>query len=266
VDLRGEPFRGKTVIVTGASQGIGRAIALAFHEAGATVVMAARSIDLLRSIAAEAPPAAGRLIPCQADVTDDASVQAMADLALAETGRIDILVNNAGLGLNGPVAELGLEQWQHAVQVNLFGAVRCIQKVVPAMRRQGGGQIIQISSVAGRVSVPYVGAYSATKFALNAISDALRIEETPARIQVISVYPGSTESNFRQNALGAQKWPKVRPAKVSAGVVAERVLAASLRGERDVYIRWKDRLLCWFGERFPRLGDWVLRKAYRLVP
>lgn len=258
------PMRGKTVLITGASMGIGKEIALLFAEAGATVVIAARSAELLREVADTATSPPGQLLPFPADVTDPQAVQALVDFALRETGRIDILINNAGVGLNGPISDLDLDSWHKAVELNLIAPVLCIQKVLPIMRRLGGGQIIQISSVAGRVSVPYIGGYAATKFGLNAISDALRIEATPDKVHVISVYPGSTESNFRTNALGERKWPKVRPNRVSGRVVAERVLRASLRGERDVYIRQTDRLLCWFGERFPHLSDWILRNAYKL--
>ena len=260
-----QPFNAKTVIVTGASMGIGLAIARAFCAAGATVVAAARSEQALREAADQAASLPGRLLPFPTDVTAEMDVQRLVDCALEQTGRIDILVDNAGMGVNGSVAEVDLDQWRQTLELNLITPVMLIQKVVPLMRRQGGGQIIQISSVAGRVSVPWIGAYSATKFGLNAISDALRLEETPSGIQVISVYPGSTESNFRDNALGERRWAKVRPSRVSAERVAHRVLRASLRGERDVYITLVDRFICWFGERFPRLSDFAMRKAFKLT-
>lgn len=259
-------FAEKTVVVTGASMGIGEAIAVAFAQEGAHLVLAARSEALLQEVAArlEATGARGRVLAVVADVTDPVQVAHLADVARSLTGRVDVLVNNAGLGMNGSVDALDLDAWRRCLDVNLLGAVRVIQAFLPAMKAAGGGTIVQVSSVLGKISTPYTGGYNASKHALNAISDALRLEAAPWGIRVVSVYPGSTESNFRTNALGGIDGRKVRLKRVPAAVVADRVVRAVERGERDVYATVRDRLLCWLGTRLPGLADWAVKRAYRL--
>lgn len=256
-------FSGKTVVITGASMGIGEALAAAFAAEGANLVLAARSADLLAEVAGRIARGWGRIVTIPCDVTNPADVARLVRESLAVTGRIDVLINNAGVGMNGAVETLDLSAWRRCLEVNLLGAVGVIQAFLPDMKAARGGSIVQISSVLGKVSVPYTAGYNASKYALNAISDALRLEVAPYGIAVISVYPGSTETSFRANSLGEFNPPKVRPFRVTADKVARRVVQAVRRGERDVYISLQDTLLCWLGTRFPRLTDYALQRAYR---
>lgn len=256
-------FAGKTVVITGASMGIGEAIAASFASEGANLVLAARSAALLEKVAGRIAPGAGRIITVPCDVTLPADIDRLVRESEAITGRVDLLINNAGVGMNGAVETLDLTAWRRCLEVNLLGAVGVIQAFLPGMKAARGGSIVQISSVLGKVSAPYTAGYNASKYALNAISDALRLEVAPYGIQVISIYPGSTESSFRTNSLGEFNPPKVRPFRVTADKVARRVVKAVRRGERDVYISLQDTLLCWFGTRFPRLTDFALRRMYR---
>lgn len=258
-------FTGKTAVVTGASMGIGEAIATAFAREGAHLVLAARSASLLDEVAARIRSLGGpgQVQTARCDVTDPDQVALLAETAVSLTGRVDLLVNNAGVGLNSPIEALDLDSLQRCLDVNLFGALRVIQAFLPGMKAAGGGTIVQISSVLGKVSTPYTGGYNASKHALNAISDALRLEAAPWGVRVVSVYPGSTQSSFRDNSLGTDI-RKVRLNRVPAEVVARRVVQAVARGERDVYATLRDRLLCWFGTRLPGLSDWAVKRAYNL--
>lgn len=244
--------------------GIGEAIAKAFAEEGANLVLAARKGERLNELAAGLAGFGGKVVAVPTDVTEPRQVDRLVTASLALTGRVDVLVNNAGVGINGAVENLDLEQWRHCLEVNLLGAVQVIQSFLPHLRAAGSGTIVQISSVLGKVSTPYTAGYNASKHALNAVSDALRLEVAPFGIKVVSVYPGSTESQFRTNSLGEAHMPKVRFNRVPAELVARRILRAVQREERDVYITFRDRLLCWAATRLPRLADWAIAKAYKI--
>lgn len=254
---------GKTVLITGASMGIGEALAEAFAEAGANLVLAARTESRLAEIAHRIARHGVTTLSVAVDVTRDEDVQKLAEAALSLNGRVDVLINNAGVGMNGAVAEMDIAALRRCLEVNLVAPIRLIQAFLPAMTGAGGGTIVQISSVLGKVSVPYTAGYNASKYALNAISDALRLEAARAGVRVVSVYPGSTESNFRANSLGAPGAPKVRLYRMTAETVARRIVKAVRRGERDVFITWKDALLCWIAVRFPGLADRILLAAYQ---
>ena len=261
----GRFFAGKTALVTGASSGIGRATALALMEAGATVVAFARSRGALDELAEAAP---NRILPCVGDVTRPPDLAAAVQLALDATGHLDILVNNAGIGLNARVEETEPDWLRRCLEVNVVGSLNAIQAVLPVMRRQGAGQVINVASLAGRLPVPYSGGYSASKYALTALGEALRLENRTAGVQVVQVFPGSVATPFRRHALGRSLGPKPRPRRVTADRVARRILQASRRGERGAYVTWLDwllsRLFAWVPGLSTSVLGWVYRRAERL--
>jgi NAD(P)-dependent dehydrogenase (short-subunit alcohol dehydrogenase family) len=173
----------KVALVTGASSGIGADTARLLHAAGFTVYAVARRLEPMR----ELTELGVRVFSL--DVTDDASVTAGVEKIIAETGRIDVLVNNAGYGSYGSVEDVPLDEARRQFEVNVFGLARLIQLAVPHMRAQGGGRIINISSIGGKFYEPLGGWYHATKFALEGLSDSLRIELRPFGIDVVLVEP-----------------------------------------------------------------------------
>ncbi len=169
------------VIVTGASSGIGRAIAVEFGRRGARLALASRDQSALEEAAAAIKTDGGSAVVIPTDVTVDGAVKEMADAAIRELGGIDILVNNAGIGMTAPIADASSADVDKLFGLNVIAAAAAIRAVIPIMRAQGSGMIINISSMAGRVVIPRIGYYSASKFALAAIGDALRMEESHRR-------------------------------------------------------------------------------------
>src|SRR5438309_24824 len=229
--------KGARVIITGASQGIGRAIALEFGRRGARLALAARSRPALEELAGLINADGGSAIVIPTDVTDADAVEQLAQETVIELGGIDILVNNAGIGITAPIGDASSADVEAVFRLNVLAAAAAIRAVVPTMRAQHDGMIINISSMAGKVVIPRIGYYSASKFALTAIGDALRMEEAHRGIKVMNVFPGTTRSNFGENRLGIRgRGAHQRVPPVSADKVARRVASAVDRNHSSVYI------------------------------
>ncbi len=197
------PIRGKIVLITGASSGIGRATAHAFAARGAHVVLAARRADLLAEVEGELRryPATALVVPT--DVTRDDDLAHLVSEAQRAFGRIDVLVNNAGVGRAGALVELDARQLHAVLQTNLLGTIRLTQLVLPLMIEQGYGHIVNVSSYAAYVHVPGMGIYSASKAGQVAFSNCLRRELVGAGIYVSSVLPGATRTAMITAAMEA---------------------------------------------------------------
>jgi len=189
----------KVVLVTGASSGVGRSCAVHLAERGHEVYGTSR-----RARDTDPGPPGCRLLAM--DVTDEQSVDETVKTMLRESGRIDVVVNNAGIGLAGPVEQTSVEEALALLDTNLLGALRVCRRVLPEMRRQGRGTIINISSLAGRVGVPFQGMYSATKFGLEGLSEALRMEVGRWGVRVVVIAPGDLRTEFVNNRRLAGEW------------------------------------------------------------
>ena len=255
-------FHDKIVIVTGASSGIGLETALRFARAGARVVLAARTQTRLQEVMDAHPDLRDRLRVVPADVTKDEDVQRLVATTIAEFGRVDILVNNAGIGMRAPVAESPLDDTRCLMEVNFYGPLRCIQTVLPHMRQRGSGQIVNVGSILSLVVAPRNGIYCASKFALLAVSDALRMELHGTGIEVISVLPAYTETPFFENmyrygnAARISPFPGQHPAKV-----ARAILRGCARHKRQVVLTLSSRVAIWLKRFSPRLLDFIIRQT-----
>ena len=239
------------VIVTGASSGIGRAIALEFGRRGARLALASRNRPALEDVAASIKAQGGSAVVIPTDVAAEGAVKQMTDEAIRELGGIDILVNNAGRGMSATIGDASTADVEALFALNVLAAAAAIRAVIPIMRAQGSGMIINISSMAGRVVIPRIGYYSASKFALTAIGDALRMEESHRGIRVMNVFPGTTHSSFGENRLGTQgrQAHQVLP-PVSAEKVARRIAQAVARNRRSVYVSF-------FPDRAGLAANWL---------
>lgn len=248
------------MVVTGASMGIGEAIARIFAAQGASVVLLSR--DLSRAEAGRNRIGfLERTAAFSCDVRHAEEIDRVLGLALHHFGRIDVWINNAGHGLLDSVLQMDMSACHEMFDTNFFGAVSAIQKVIPIMSQQGGGTIINISSVAGHIPLPFHAAYSASKFALDAISKAARVELKKNGIHVMTVCPGYVRTAFGENAVRGHELKKVRPNSVR-GISAERVARATLRGylkqKREVIVPWTMHVPVKLYQLFPSLVEWAM--------
>ena len=230
----------KVVVVTGASTGIGEAIARIFCERGANVVLLSRDAGRAETARTRIGHAE-RTVALACDVRHREEIDRVISLTRHHFGRIDVWVNNAGHGLVDSVAEMDMAECRDLFETNLFGALTAMQAVLPIMKEQNSGTIINISSVAGHLPLPYSAAYSGSKFALNAMGKAARIELRKRNINVLTVCPGYVRTDFSANAVRGREVKKVRPESVR-GISVERVARATLTGylkeKREVIVPW----------------------------
>ncbi len=193
---------GKAVAITGASSGIGEATALALARAGASVALGARRKDRIDALAARIEDEGGTAVALEVDVTDEGQARAFVETAAERLGRLDSLVNNAGVMLLGPVEQADSEQWRTMINVNVLGLLYCTSAALPIMRAQESGDIVNVSSVAGRFARAGNAVYAATKFAVGAFSEGLRNEVTEGGIRVTLIEPGFVDTELQSHNEG----------------------------------------------------------------
>lgn len=214
----------KVILITGASSGIGEATAKLLAAHGATVVLGARRVDKLGQIVADIQNAGGMAEALALDVTQRAQLQAFADHAIARHGRIDAIINNAGVMPLSPLAALRVEEWDWMIDVNIRGVLHGIAAVLPTMRQQGFGHVVNIASIGAHAVSPTAAVYCATKYAVCAISEGLRQESSDIRVTTIS--PGVTESELAEtitDAAGREEMKAFRKVAISASAIARAI-------------------------------------------
>ena len=222
----------KTAVVTGAGKGIGKAIALALSGAGANVVIAARTQSDMEGVANLVRESGGAALPVRADVSKEEDVQSLVSQTMDRFGRIDMLINNAGIGSFANVESLSVGKFDRMWEVNVRGVFLCTRAVLPAMIRQKSGDIINISSLAGRNSFAGGAGYCSTKWALIGFARCLMLEVRAHNIRVITLCPGSVDTDFGDHEHGAPRSQGVIP---TADDVA-RVVLDSISMPRHVMV------------------------------
>lgn len=249
----------EVVLVTGASRGIGRAVALEFARQGARLVLAARDEQRLALVADEVRDLGAEALVAPADVTSPDAVASLVEAATREFGRIDVLVNNAGIGKVGGVESAtfadNLRQTQRA---SLFGMIEVTRRVVPIMRRQGAGSIVMMSSVMGRKAFAWFGSYAIVMHGVSAFSDSLRQELAGSGVRVSVIHPALTATDLLREAAEAEMPPPFRHmTPLSADAVGRAVVAAVRRGRRRVVLPRRANVLLLAEALSPRAGDLV---------
>jgi short-subunit dehydrogenase len=218
---------GKVVLITGASEGIGAACVDEFRRKGAKLSLTARSEAKLAQVGGS------DALVTPGDVTDPAVRQRIVDRTLERFGRLDILLNNAGKGIYSPTAETPLETIRSVYELNLFAPLAMIHLAVPVMRAQGSGMIVNVGSIAGKITLPWLTTYCGTKFALGAMTDGLRMELRGTGIHAMTVCPGYVKTGFQANALGGPAPKSLRERKQYA-ISPQRCASDIVRGvERE---------------------------------
>jgi short-subunit dehydrogenase len=261
---RRRKLEGARILITGASQGIGRAMALEAARRGAKVLAAARNEDLLAELVAEGKEKGWTIHTVRADVTDPAGRLAMVEAAQRLLGGLDVLVNNAGIGATGHFADSGPERMRQIFEVNFFGLTETTRVCLPLLKEGTNPAILNISSVAGRRGLPARSDYSASKFAVQGFSEALRSELAKDGIDVLLVNPGLTQTNFSKNMIEQKAKMQLDHLRgMTSEQVANLTLDALARGSNEVTFTLQGRLLLLVNRFFPWFVDRMTRRKVR---
>jgi NAD(P)-dependent dehydrogenase (short-subunit alcohol dehydrogenase family) len=262
-------WSGKVVVVTGASAGLGLAIAEAFSAVGANVALVARGREALELAAAKLRSAGSDVLAVTADVTVDADVTRMVDETLARFGRIDVLVNNAGKSARGRILDTTPDDFRHLIDVNLLSTVRCTRAAAPSLIASRG-QIVNIGSLAGKAAARWIGAYAAAKFAVTAYTQQLRLELADDGVHAMLVCPGPiarTETRSRDTdrlenlpAEASKPGAGVKTKPLDPAWLAREIVRGCEERRGELVYPWVARLLFAIGQLSSKWGDWLIRR------
>ena len=255
-------FANQVVLITGASRGIGRCLAIDFAKQGATVVGCGRSRERLQETLDEIRASSPMSTAIACDVGDRAQVRAMVSAAVEDFGKVDILINNAGIGMRKPFAEASLDTIEEIMRTNFLGMVYCTHEVLPSMIKRGSGHIVNISSVSGQIGTLNMAVYCASKFAMNGFSESLYHELRPLGIYVSLVSPGPVETDFSRSF--ADVPPKSPPSLAVTPQAVSRAVIKTIEHRRFEVVmpRWL-ALVCRLKRIAPNLFRAAAQRTFR---
>jgi NAD(P)-dependent dehydrogenase (short-subunit alcohol dehydrogenase family) len=274
--LREYDLAGKTVLITGGSRGLGLVLARGFADEGASVAICARDPVELERARADLAARGAQVLAFPCDVTDRAQVRELVEIVTRHFGGIDVLVNNAGVIQVGPLESMTLEDFEQAMAVHFWGPLYATLAVLPQMRARRDGRILNISSIGGKISVPHLVPYSASKFALAGLSDGLRAELAKDNVIVTSVFPGLMRTGSPRNATfkgrhrAEYAWFAISDSLPVSSIKAERaasqIITACKRGQAELVITMQAVAAVKFRALFPEATADILAVANRLLP
>ena len=262
-------WTGKTAIVTGASGGLGFHLAQTLVQAGANVVLAARTQSTLEAAVAKLAGLQGRAIPIVCDVTRDADVAALVEQTVAQFGRIDLLINNAGLSVRQAILDTTPADFQQLLELNLLATVRCTLAAAPHLLA-ARGHLVNIGSLSGKSASRWLGAYPASKFAVTAYTQQLRLELGPEGLHVMLVCPGpiardddrvrSPEELAKLPEAARKPGGGVKTNRIRPDVLAQKIVRACEQRRSELIVPWYARIIFTLMQTSPTLADWLVRK------
>jgi short-subunit dehydrogenase len=255
---------GSRILITGASQGIGKALAELAAARGAKVLVCARKVELLEELAKEIRAKGGVIEIVQADVTSPEDRQKMVDAAQKAFGGLDILVNNAGIGATGHFADCSADRLRQIMEVNFFGLTETTRAFLPMLKQGVKPAIVNISSIAGKRGIPARSEYSASKFAVQGFSEAIRAELAKDGVDVLVVCPGLTQTNFSHNMIEQKALVQLDHMRgMTPEEVAAQTIKAIEKGYNETCLTLKGKLMVLVSRFFPWIADIVVRKKVR---
>lgn len=269
-------YRDKVALVTGGSRGLGLELARHLCEQGARVAILARDREELARAKQGLANSSGEVLIIQCDLLDAGQMQSAVDQTIAAFGKIDILINNAGIIQIGPFEHMKIEDFDRAMRLHFWAPFVLTMQIVPRMRANGGGRIVNISSIGGKVAVPHMAPYSASKFALTGFSDAIRAELAHDNIYVTTVTPGmmrtgsQVHAQFKGDHFAEYEWfsfsSKLPLASISAQRAARKILAACRRGKPALAIPFSAYFIIAASALFPNLTGYIMKIVNRALP
>ena len=269
-------LRNKIFVITGGSRGLGLVLARQICAAGGKVALIARDGDELGRAKADLTPRGGVVLTIECDLLDAGQIQSAVRQIIDRFGKIDILINNAGIIEVGPLEHMTREDFEHAMRLHFWAPLELISQIVPEMRTWGGGRIVNISSIGGKLAVPHLAPYSASKFALTGLSDALRAELARDNIHVITVAPGMMRTGSHVNARFKGKhdaefaWFAASAGapliSMSAERAARKILAACRRGQSSLTLTFAARTAILGNALFPNVTGYMMKLINGLLP
>ncbi len=252
----------KTAIITGASKGIGKELAKVFAKRGFNLLLASRNIDLLNKIKKEMGSKFSIKVHIhKTDVSISNECKTMVEKAYDEFGRIDVLINNAGIGIYSPIEDIKEEELKKVIDVNFFGSFYCTKYSLPYLK-EVKGTVINISSVAGIIPVPFMAGYSASKFALNSLSEALRAEMKKHGVHVLLVCPGVIRTGFTNSAYGNYK-PLLNLKGTSPSKLAEKTFKYYEKRKKLLIYPYYYKLIIWSYRLFPTIYNTISIRMWK---
>jgi short-subunit dehydrogenase len=255
-------FKGKTVVITGASSGIGAASCIEFAKRGASLVLVARRKEKLEELEKTLAEFGINTLVCECDVSDKVQVEKMGFQVMEKFGRVDVLVNNAGFAIYGAVSDLTVEEIESQMQTNYFGMIYCTKRFLPKMLEQKSGHIVNVASVAASFGLPGIASYCASKFAMLGFSEGLKHELKGTGIGVTVVSPIMVKTSFFDHR-SFEHMPKYSPTALSAKTVAKTIVSAANSPRLEIIVPPVIRCAVWIKQTFPYIINPILGSAFR---